>query len=135
MTQRELALLAGVSTPTISRFENGEDDLQLSSVNKILKVFGMIDRRILTFPDSTIGGAARAIWEHDTVEFWGFDGDNRIRCCISEETLKDRFPNDGWTFITIFQRNRPVIEQMARRKYLAGKIDEDGSITIQSVDW
>jgi DNA-binding XRE family transcriptional regulator len=47
LTQQRLAELAGVSTPTISRSENGAKDIQLSSVTSILGVLGMIDDRAL----------------------------------------------------------------------------------------
>lgn len=39
-TQKRLALLANVSTPTISRFENNNQDLKLSSALAIVKVLG-----------------------------------------------------------------------------------------------
>lgn len=44
LTQVRLAQLAGVSTPTLSRFENNEKDIQLSTVLRILTVLGMTDR-------------------------------------------------------------------------------------------
>lgn len=40
-TQKRLSLLANVSTPTISRFENNNDDIKLSSALAILKVLGI----------------------------------------------------------------------------------------------
>jgi transcriptional regulator with XRE-family HTH domain len=40
-TQKRLALLANISTPTISRFENNNDDIKLSSALAILKVLGV----------------------------------------------------------------------------------------------
>lgn len=40
-TQKRLALLANVSTPTISRFENNNNDIKLSSALAILKVLGV----------------------------------------------------------------------------------------------
>ncbi len=50
ITQQQLALLAEVSTPTLSRFENGEKDIQLSSILNILTVLGMVDQSRLDFP-------------------------------------------------------------------------------------
>jgi transcriptional regulator with XRE-family HTH domain len=41
MTQEYLALLAGVSKPTLNAFEQGKDSLTLKSVLKILKALGM----------------------------------------------------------------------------------------------
>lgn len=40
-TQKRLALLANVSTPTISRFENNRCDITLSSALAIVKVLGV----------------------------------------------------------------------------------------------
>ena len=52
LTQKQLAALANVSTPTVSRFENAEKDLQLSTVLAILDVLGMTDKRTLSFADA-----------------------------------------------------------------------------------
>ena len=49
LTQQRLGELAGVSTPTISHFEGGERDIQLSTVTNILGVLGMLDERVLVF--------------------------------------------------------------------------------------
>ena len=49
LTQKQLAALADVSTPTVSRFEQAEKDLQLSSMLAILDVLGMTDKRALVF--------------------------------------------------------------------------------------
>ena len=51
LTQRDLAGLANVSTPTVSRFEQAAKDVQLSSALAILDVLGMTDKRTLAFPD------------------------------------------------------------------------------------
>lgn len=45
MTQRRLAALAGVSPPTVSRFEQNRQDIQLSSALAVLGVLGMIERK------------------------------------------------------------------------------------------
>src|ERR1700682_6066326 len=78
LTQKQLASLAQVSTPTISRFENDEKDLQLSSVLAILDVLGMTDKRALVFTDENVTRDAG-----DAIVFWGQDGGNRVRCRIS----------------------------------------------------
>lgn len=49
ITQQQLALLSQISTPTISRFESGRDDIELSSVLSILGALGMADKRLLVF--------------------------------------------------------------------------------------
>ncbi|WP_373533458.1 helix-turn-helix domain-containing protein [Vampirovibrio sp.] len=43
LTQQRLAALASISTPTVSRFENHKEDIQLSSILAILKVLGMLE--------------------------------------------------------------------------------------------
>ena len=86
LTQRELASLAKVSTPTISRFEQAENDMQLSSAIAILDVLGMTDKRTLTFPDPR---PSYDIWEG--VTFWGQDGTTRVHCRVSREALSDHF--------------------------------------------
>lgn len=52
-TQRQLATLANVSTPTVSRFEAGEKDIQLSSILSILGILGMTDKLDLAFQNSS----------------------------------------------------------------------------------
>ena len=47
LTQKQLAALAKVSTPTISRFEQNDKDIQLSSALAILDVLGMTEKRTL----------------------------------------------------------------------------------------
>lgn len=49
VTQQRLALIAQVSTPTISKFESGSEDIELSSVLCILHAVGMADKRMLMF--------------------------------------------------------------------------------------
>ena len=43
LSQRHLAAIAGVSQPTVSRFEQCKADIQLSSVFNILNVLGMLE--------------------------------------------------------------------------------------------
>lgn len=42
ISQRRLAAIAGVSQPTISRFEQQREDIQLSSAFKILEALGLL---------------------------------------------------------------------------------------------
>lgn len=44
ISQRRLAAIAGISQPTISRFEQRREDIQLSSAIKILDVLGLIEK-------------------------------------------------------------------------------------------
>jgi transcriptional regulator with XRE-family HTH domain len=130
LTQARLAELAGVSTPTISRFESGEEDIQLSTVISILSVLGMNDRRNLIFPETQ----ARYDLTRDAVLFVGRDGDKNIQCAISSEALDDFFGGDGKVKLSVFQSNHEKIEHEARRKYLAGKVEADGSILVKTDD-
>jgi transcriptional regulator with XRE-family HTH domain len=130
LTQKQLALLAKVSTPTISRFENAEKDLQLSSVIAILDVLGMTDKRTLLFPDT-----AHSFDSGDAAVFWGQDGQARIRCRISREVLDDHFSGgERLRPEAAFKKYRREIEAFARRKYLLGQREPDGSILIRTQD-
>ena len=44
LTQKELAVLAGVSGPTVNRFEQGNGNITLKSAFAILKMLGMMAR-------------------------------------------------------------------------------------------
>jgi len=68
------------------------------------------------------------------VMFWGQDGETRVRCEISREALDDHFGEDGKEELEVFRSNRPAVEQAARRKYLAGRTEADGSVLIRSSD-
>ena len=130
LTQQRLATLAGVSTPTVSRFEGGEKDIQLSSVTRILAVLGMVDERVLTFAKSD----ARVDALRMVVLFAGKDGDKTVSCAISLEALEDHFDGDNRHPVKVFRANRARIEHEARRKYLAGRLAADGSVLIKTED-
>jgi transcriptional regulator with XRE-family HTH domain len=129
LTQQRLAELAGVSTPTVSHFESGQKDLQLSTITRILGVLGMLDERVLIFPDPK----PRYDPGRMSVSFDGRDGEKTVRCAISEEALRDHFGDDDDARRT-FLNNQERIEAEARRKYLAGDIKSDGSVLIVSMD-
>ena len=44
ISQRRLAAIAELSQPTVSRFEQRKDDIQLSSAIKILSVLGLVEK-------------------------------------------------------------------------------------------
>lgn len=44
LTQEQLAVLAGVSKPTLNSFEQGKTSLKLASAMKILRVLGLYHR-------------------------------------------------------------------------------------------
>jgi transcriptional regulator with XRE-family HTH domain len=127
LTQRQLAMLANVSTPTVSRFELAAKDVQLSSVLAILDVLGMTDKRTLSFDE----GATRDA--DDSIVFWGSDGETRIRFRISRKALDDHF-SEGIRLRpdAAFKKHRRDIEGLARRKYFLGQREPDGSFLIRT---
>jgi transcriptional regulator with XRE-family HTH domain len=129
LTQRQLAALANVSTPTVSRFELAAKDVQLSSVLAIIDVLGMTDKRTLVFDE----GANRDA--DDSIVFWGNDGETRVRCRISREALADHFSEGNRVRPdAAFKKHRPAIEGLARRKYLLGRNEADGTVLINTLD-
>ena len=126
LTQKQLASLAKVSTPTISRFERDDSNLQLSSVLSILDVLGMTDKRTLIFDEGY------AVDLDDTIVFWGNDDETRVRCRIKRTTLDDHFSDNGrLRFNKAFEKHRSEIEALARQKYLFGQRAPDGSVLIE----
>jgi transcriptional regulator with XRE-family HTH domain len=130
LTQKELAALAKVSTPTVSRFELAAKDVQLSSALAILDALGMTDKRTLIFPDKEFSyDSSRG------VTFWGRDGKMRVRCQISREALDDHFSNgDRLRPKEAFEKRRDDIEALARRKYLNGQLEPDRSVLIRTTE-
>lgn len=130
LTQAKLGDLAGVSTPTISRFESGEADIQLSTVLAILGILGMTDKRMLVFP------APEEFYDriHLVVGFTGEDGERVIHCAISMEALEDHFGGDFKNPLKSFIANRERIEHEARRKYITRKLEADGSVLVKTED-
>jgi len=130
LTQKQLASLAKVSTPTISRFEQDDKNLHLSSVLAILDVLGMTDKRTLVFTDPEFRRDAG-----DAIVFWGQDGEAKVRCRISREALDDHFSDgDRLKPEAAFKKYRKEIEALARRKYLLGQREPDGSVFIKTGD-
>ncbi len=119
-----------MSTPTVSRFEQAEKNVQLSSVLAILEILGMTDTRTLVFPDPE--------YRYDSSEgvtFWGQDGNARVKCKISREALDDHFSErDKLRSEDAFKKYRTEIEAIARRKYLTGQLEPDGSVLIRTLE-
>jgi transcriptional regulator with XRE-family HTH domain len=130
MTQRQLAALAKVSAPTVSRFEQNAKDIQLSSALAILDALGLTDKRTLIFTDPASSyGMSRG------VTFWGEDREKRVRCRISREALDDHFSEgDRLRPEAAFKKYRPAIEALARRKYLLGQAEDDGTVLLETGD-
>ena len=122
--------MAKVSTPTVSRFEQAGKNVQLSSVLAILEVLGMTDTRTLVFPDLDYRYAT-----DEGVTFWGQDGARRVKCKISREALEDHFSDrDRLRPEDAFLKHRGEIESLARRKYLTGQVEPDGSVLIRTLE-
>jgi transcriptional regulator with XRE-family HTH domain len=129
LTQRQLAMLANVSTPTVSRFELAAKDIQLSSALAIFEVLGMTDRRTLSFDED----ASRDV--DDSVVFWGNDGEKRVRFRIARAALDDHFSDgDRLKPEAAFRKHRRDIEGLARRKYYLGQCEPDGSVVVRTDD-
>jgi transcriptional regulator with XRE-family HTH domain len=130
LTQKQLASLANVSAPTVSRFEQNAKDIQLSSALAILDVLGMTDKRTLVFTDPA------SSYRHGVgVTFWGEDGGQPIHCRISYEALADHFSeSDRLRPEAAFKKYRPQIEALARKKYLHGQHQPDGTVLIATED-
>ena len=130
LTQKQLAALAKVSTPTVSRFEQVDKDIQLSSVLAILDTLGMTDKRTLVFTDQDFRFAFG-----EGIIFWGQDGTTRVRCRISQEALEDHFSDrDQLRPESAFVKYRKQIEALARRKYLLDEREPDGAVLIRTLD-
>lgn len=118
-----------MSTPTVSRFEQAEKDLQLSSVLAILDALGMTDRRTLDFTEPEYKAGSEG------VSFWGQDGKTRVRARILREALDDHFSDgDRLRPEAAFKKYRAEIEALARRKYLLDHREPDGSVLIRTGD-
>jgi hypothetical protein len=57
-----------------------------------------------------------------------------VRCEIRSEALDDHFNPDDRDKQEVLRAKRRAIEDVARRKYLAGQTEPDGSVLIHSGD-
>ena len=89
-----------------------------------------LEQHDLTFPESDESYIADRL----VVMFSGMDGKTRVRCAISREALDDHFKGDGRDKLEVFRKHRKTIEEEARRKYLAGDTEVDGSILVRTGD-
>jgi fido (protein-threonine AMPylation protein) len=95
------------------------------------RVLWSMERGDLRFP----APEERYVFDCMVVVFWGQDGEIRVRCEISREALDDHFGGDGKDKLEVFRANREAIEQEARRKYLGGRTEPDGSVLIRTMDF
>lgn len=131
LTQKQLGELAKVSTPTISRFEQVDKDIQMSSVLSILDVFGMTDKRTLAFRHEE----SKYDSGREAMAFWGEEAGRPVVCRISREALDDHFSDrDRLRPEAAFAKHRKEIESLARRKYILDQVEPDGSILIGTLE-
>lgn len=130
LTQAQLAKLAGVSTPTISRFESGQIDIQLPTVLSVFEVLGMLDKRSLNFSDPM----AYYDPSHMVVRFAGNDDGKQVKCAISREALEDHFGLTSQDVVKVSSKHLERIQHEVRRKYLSGSFEQDGSVLVSSDD-
>jgi hypothetical protein len=74
----------------------------------------------------------RYILDREVVVFGGQDGKTRVQCAISTAALDDHFHGDNEDKVEVFRASRRAIEEIARRKYLAGDTEPDGSVLIRT---
>lgn len=89
-----------------------------------------MDGRTLIFP----GSDGRYDSGRMVFLFSGNDGEKTVPCAISYEALADHFDGDNEEPVKVFRKHRERIEHEARRKYLAGRLESDGSVLIKSED-
>lgn len=133
LTQQRLAAIANVSTPTVSRLEGGDKNIQLSSAISILEALGMVEKRLLEFADA----AARYDEDREVFLFCGTASGRDVYCAISREAIEDHFkPQGGGSSarLAAFKRHRRTIEELAEQKFRARQFEPDGTILIRTLD-
>ncbi len=123
-----------MSTPTVSRFESGEKNIQLVSVMAILDALGMIERPAMTFPEKTESYDSN----RDVVLFPAMTADGDVTCAISGDALEDHCAARGQSRrarLAAFHAHRSEIEEKAFQKYTSRKREADGSLLIRSNDF
>ncbi len=124
LTDDEVASLEAVVNEAFDGFENGRAGNGHDADEATA-------RHELEFP----GPNEQWIFDRRVVVFSGQDGGTRVPCEISEAALDDRFKGDGQDKLKVFRANRKVIEDFARKKYLAGQTEPNGSILIRTLDF
>jgi len=117
----------------LAALDSASIDLNIQPFTEFMaqRVQWSLEQHQLSFPEKE----ARYNIDRAVVMFWAEDGKKRVRCAISREALDDHFGSDEKrNKEEVFQEHRPAIEQEARRKYLAGDTEADGSILIRTGD-
>jgi hypothetical protein len=123
LTDDEVRMLETIVNDAFEDFGEGGAD-------KIHDADEAPQRHELEFPEPN----ERWIFDREVVVFWGQDVDTRVRCEISRQALDDNFKGDAKDKMQVFRANRKAIEEFARKKYLAGQIEPDGSVLIRTLD-
>jgi len=123
LTDHEVSLLEAVVKDSFEDFGEGASEA-------IHDADQASERHELEFPEPN----EQWIFDREVVVFWGQDVDTRVRCEISREALDDHFGGDGTDKVQVFRTNRKAIEELARRKYLAGQTESNGSVLIRTLD-
>lgn len=122
-----------MSTPTVSRFETGNRNIQLASVLAILEALGMVDHSPIEFPEKV----EQYDGDRDVVIFPARTHHGDIDCAVTGEALEDRYGARGASQrarLAAFRARRSEIEAAARTRFVARQTEPDGSILIRSID-
>jgi len=122
-----------VSTPTVSRFESGDKNIQLTSVLAILDALGLLEHSVIDFPEKI----ERYDSDRDVVLFPARTREGEVHCAISGEALEDHYGAKGISpraRLAAFRAHRPKIEEAARQKFTNRRLERDGSILIRSIE-
>jgi hypothetical protein len=118
--------------PYLKALDSASIDLDINPFSAFVAkgVRWSLEQHDLRFP----APEEKYVFDRSIVLFWAQDGEIRVRCAISREAIDDHFEGDNKDKLEVFRANRQVIEQEARRKYLAGETEPDGSILIRTGD-
>ena len=116
----------------LKALDSASIDIDINRFSALIakRVRWSLEQHDLRFPEPE----ERYDFDRGVVMFWGHDGETRVRCAISEEALDDHFRGDDKDKLEVFRANRQPIEQEARRKYLNGETEPDGSVLIRTSD-
>src|SRR5262249_5900712 len=106
-------------------------DRTLKAVNEVRQVIPELD---LTFQNPP----ARYDFDRDIAAFEGIANGEPIECAISREALEDHFGADDELDVEgrleVFRRNRSLIEQLAREKFLTWPVEKPNSTLIGTLE-